>query len=132
MRKKEDKPKATTPTQEFGVADGLDFGTEVNETEIEEKVLSPTSKKKKKVAIDAEIDPSRNYNKYYTPKPKIGSKGGTLGRGSVDEKQRKVQFSLTCTKDQKERFTEASQKEHRKLPEFICLAVEEYIKNHNL
>lgn len=132
MRKKEDKPKSTTPALEFGVADGLDFGTEVNETEAEEKVISPTSTKNKKIAIETDIDPSRNYNKYYTPKPKIGSKGGKLGRGSVDEKERKVQFSLTCTKDQKERFTEASKKEQRKLPEFICLAVEEYIKNHNL
>lgn len=132
MRIKEDKPKATTPKKEFGVADGLDFGTEVNETEIEEKVITPTPPKKKKVTINSEIDPSRNYNKYYTPKPKVGSKGGKLGRGSVDEKERKVQFSLTCTKDQKERFTEASKTEHRKLPEFICLAVEEYIKNHNL
>ena len=130
MRVKNDKPK-----NEFGVADGLDFGNEVDENVDEPVVETPTTvpeKKKKTTVKKAEIDPDRNYSKYYTPKPKKGTKGGTLGRGSVAEKERKVQFSLTCTPAQKQRFIEASEKEYRKLPDFICLAVEEYIKNHNL
>lgn len=130
MRKKDDKPIGG-----FGVADGLDFGNDIEETVVTEKLnTAPKRQPKPEPTIieTAEIDPNRCYSKYYTPKPKKGSKGGILGRGSVDEKERKVQFSLTCTPAQKERFIEASQKEHRKLPEFICLAVEEYIQNHEL
>lgn len=132
MRKKEEKT-----TSGFGVADGLDFGADIEETvSIEEPTVKTEPKKptrtKPTKTETAEIDPNRSYSKYYTPKPKKGSKGGTLGRGAVDEKERKVQFSLTCTPAQKERFIEASQKEHRKLPDFICLAVEEYIENHGL
>lgn len=132
MRKKEDKTAGG-----FGVADGLDFGADIEETvTIEEPTTKaepkPQQKTKPAKTETAEIDPNRCYSKYYSPKPKKGSKGGTLGRGSVDEKERKVQFSLTCTPAQKERFIEASQKDHRKLPDFICVAVEEYIENHGL
>lgn len=132
MRKKEEKTISG-----FGVADGLDFGADIEEAVIPEepKAKAPQKaqpKTKPAPTEKAEIDPNRCYSKYYTPKPKKGSKGGTLGRGSVDEKERKVQFSLTCTPAQKQRFIEASQKEHRKLPDFICLAVEEYIQNHEL
>ena len=79
-----------------------------------------------------EVDPNRSYSKYYTPKPKKGAKGGLLGRGSIEDKDRKVQFSVTCTQSQKERFLKAAQNDHRKLPDFICVAVEEYIKKHKL
>ena len=132
MRKKEEKTAGG-----FGVADGLDFGADIEEiiTPEEPKAKAePKAKVKVKPAKTevAEIDPNRCYSKYYSPKPKKGSKGGTLGRGSVDEKERKVQFSLTCTPAQKERFIEASQKDHRKLPDFICVAIEEYIENHGL
>lgn len=104
--------------------------TEKTEIIIEEKTTEENKSNTENVA--AEIDPNRNYSPYYTPKPKLGTKGGTLGRGAVSEEERKVQFSLTCTPAQKERFKEAAQKDHRKLPDFICLAVEEYIENHNL
>lgn len=128
MRVKNEKP-----TTEFGVADGLDFGNEIDESEkVVEEIAKAPEKKKRATTPKAEIDPNRSYSKYYTPKPKTGSKGGTLGRGSVAEKERKVQFSLTCTPAQKQRFIDASEKEHRKLPDFICLAVEEYIEKHNL
>lgn len=133
MRKKEDKPISG-----FGVADGLDFGASFEENEVieatrqEEPQPKPQPKTKPAKNEQAEIDPNRCYSKYYNPKPKKGSKGGTLGRGSVAETERKVQFSLTCTPSQKERFIEASQKDHRKLPDFICVAVEEYIRNHGL
>lgn len=129
--------KNETKTEEkndsFGVTDGLDFGIEAEET-TEEVVEQPTAtpKPKKAATTKAEVDPNRNYSPYYTPKPKLGSKGGTLGRGAVDKSERKVQFSLTCTPAQKEMFSEAAKKEKRKLPDFICLAVEEYIENHNL
>ena len=132
MRKKEDKT-----TSGFGVADGLDFGADIEETvRIEEHTVKAEPKKPTKTkpakTETAEIDPNRSYSKYYTPKPKKGSKGGTLGRGSVKAEERKVQFSVTCTPAQKESFLKASEKEKRKLPQFICIAVEEYIKNHNL
>ena len=133
--------KGETKTEEkntsFGVMDGLDFGTETED--VAEKVVEqpaeapkPTKKAPAKKTVKAEVDPNRNYSPYYTPKPKLGTKGGTLGRGAVPESERKVQFSLTCTPAQKEMFMEAAKKDRRKLPEFICLAVEEYIENHNL
>ena len=132
MRKKENTS--------FNVADGLDFGNEVEETIVskENAPSEPLSTQKppkapaKKVVEEAEIDPTRNYSPYYTPKPKKGSKGGTLGRGAVDAEERKVQFSLTCTPAQKQMFADAAKKDRRKLPDFICIAVEEYIKNHGL
>lgn len=103
----------------LGVADGFSFDNKNKQNSSAKAVTKP-----------AEIDPNRKYSKYYTPKPKTGSKGGTLGRGAVDE--RKIQFSVTCTQAQKELFKEAAKKDHRRLPEFICLAIEEYIENHNL
>jgi|GEM_PF-1988855 hypothetical protein len=134
--------KNETKTEEkndtFGVTDGLDFGMEVEEIaeEVVEQPVEATKPQKKapakKAPTKAEVDPNRAYSPYYTPKPKLGSKGGTLGRGAVDKSERKVQFSLTCTPAQKEMFSEAAKKEKRKLPDFICLAVEEYIENHNL
>ena len=121
----------------FGVADGFDFGSGT-ETIIEEATVETivTPEKKKKASAGktekTEIDSNRSYSPYYTPKPKKGSKGGILGRGAVDESQRKIQVSLTCTSAQKERFAQAAKKDKRKLPDFICIAVEEYIKNHRL
>lgn len=129
MRKKDNK---TT----LGVADGLDFFN-IEEEPVRElpKIEKESSEPKKTSTLEnqpAEVDPTRNYSPYYIPKPKLGSKGGKLGRGSVPESERKVQFSLTCTPAQKEMFAEAAKKEKRKLPDFICIAVEEYIQNHNL
>lgn len=103
----------------LGVADGINFDDENLQSDSTKAVTKP-----------AEIDPNRKYSKYYTPKPKTGAKGGTLGRGAVSE--RKIQFSVTCTQAQKDLFKEAAKKDHRRLPEFICLAIEEYIENHNL
>lgn len=110
----------------FGVADGLDFNTETN---VSGQIVSEPMPIQ---TTDTRTVPVRSYSKYYTPKPKKGSKGSTLGRGSIDEKERKVQFSLTCTSAQKERFQKAAKKAQRKLPEFICIAVEEYIEKNNL
>lgn len=130
--------KTEAKNDSFGVTDGLNFGMEVEEI-VEEVVEQPVEATKpqkkapaKKAPTKAEVDPNRVYSPYYTPKPKLGSKGGTLGRGAVDKSERKVQFSLTCTPAQKEMFSEAAKKEKRKLPDFICLAVEEYIEKHNL
>lgn len=122
MRNKNPIPAPEKESQ--GVADGLDYsGDNAEESNTSEQ--EPTEKR-------TDIDPNRNYSPYYTPKPKKGSRGGTLGRGAVDASDRKVQFSLTCTPYQKELFSEAAKKDHRKLPDFICVAVEEYIKNHGL
>lgn len=106
-----------------GVADGFEFT-------IEQEGVDLVQPKRK--VFKAEVDPTRAYSKYYTPKPKKGARGGTLGRGAVDADKKKVQFSMTVTPDQKLRFQEAALKERRKLPEFICLAVEEYIERHKL
>lgn len=131
MRKKPER------TESFGVADGFDFSNESDEQvnaekKVESMSTSGVSKIRPVVSTNTEIDPNRCYSPYYTPKPKKGSKGGSLGRGPVDASERKVQFSLTCTPAQKKRFMEAAQNDKRKLPEFICTAVEEYIENHNL
>lgn len=112
--------KGNQPTSDKLLED-LDFGSDMEKPT---KKISHTK--------IAEIDPNRCYSPYYTPKPKLGSKGGTLGRGSVAADERKLQFSVTCTPAQKERFSEAAKKDKRKLPDFICMAVEEYIENHGL
>lgn len=119
MRDKSEKKELS------GVADGLDFIVDVEDIEEATDENDDSSRETEKV----KIDPNRSYSPYYTPKPKKGSKGGILGRGAVDESQRKIQFSLTCTSSQKERFAEAAKKDRRKLPDFICMAVEEYIEN---
>lgn len=124
MRKKEEK-------ESFGVADGFVFDNEIEETPIPERPKKEVPPKSTSTE-SPEVDPNRCYSKYYTPKPKKGAQGGLLGRGAVSEENRKVQFSLTCTPAQKQRFIEAAEKDHRKLPDFICIAVEEYIKNNNL
>lgn len=119
----------------FGVAEGLDFGSDIEDTikeTISETGIDSTKKASVRKTEIVEIDPNRSYSPYYTPKPKKGSKGGILGRGAVEESNRKVQFSLTCTLEQKERFIEAAKKDRRKLPDFICVAIEEYIENHRL
>lgn len=134
MRQKDaNKPKDKEKTNtSYHVTDGITFTVQENDN----TNYNHTSKTQEQVStkniLAAEIDPNRNYSPYYTPKPKLGSKGGVLGRGAVDKSKRKVQFSLTCTPDQKKRFSEAAKKEKRKLPDFICLAVEEYMENHDL
>lgn len=133
MRAKTEKTAAEK--ESLGVADGLDFSVDIEEST--ENIPSPavlnhSQPEKKSSAVETDINTNRNYSPYYTPKPKKGARGGTLGRGAVDPTERKVQFSMTCTPAQKERFLEAAQKEKRKLPDFICLAVEEYMENHNL
>lgn len=108
----------------FNITAGLDFD---NIEGADEQNKAPSED-----ASKAKIDPNRCYSPYYTPRPKLGAKGGTLGRGAVAQSERKEQFSLTCTPAQKEKFKEAAKKEKRKLPEFICIAVEEYIEKHKL
>lgn len=138
MRKKEAKT-----TSSFGVADGFDFEpTSEESSSIIEPFIEaePTPQKKFVPALangnnesrTAELDPNRHYSKYYTPKPKKGARGGDLGRGAVKAEDKKIQFSVSCTPAQKEQFIEAAKKDHRKLPEFVCLAIEEYIRNHSL
>lgn len=102
-----------------GVLNGLDFGDSVQD--------NPTP-----TINPAPIDPKRNYSQYYKPKPRYGSKGGRLGRGSVEKSERKVQFSLTCTSTQKDLFYKAAKNDGRSVSNFVCKAVEEYIKNHEL
>ena len=105
---------------ETGVLNGLEFGDSVQDDPTPNPInLAP-------------IDPTRNYSQYYKPKPRYGSKGGRLGRGAVEKKERKVQFSLTCTSTQKELFYTAAKNDGRSVSNFVCKAVEEYIKNHEL
>ena len=72
----------------FGVTEGLDFGSDVEDTVkgiISETVIDSTKKVSVRKMEIVEIDANRSYSPYYTPKPKKGSKGGTLGRGAVEE-----------------------------------------------
>lgn len=124
------RAKAPKKNEGFGVADGFDFKADSEEKE--ELHTTELTSNKTTISENMLIDPNRSYSKYYDPKPKTGSRGGVLGRGPVDAKDRKVQFSVTCTQEQKRIFADAAKKDKRKLPDFICLAIEEYIKNHNL
>lgn len=131
-------PKQTTPREQerLGIAEGFDFENNLTDYSIENNSENHSEgnipEESQSNTIPAQIDPNRSYSKYYAPKPKTGSRGGVLGRGPVEAKDRKVQFSVTCTQEQKKLFAEAAKKDKRKLPDFICLAIEEYIKNHNL
>lgn len=118
--------KKTSKKQEFDVADGLNFESNISVSN------SNADESQNNLDTTANVDPTRSYSKYYKPKPRKGARGGTLGRGPVSEENRKTQFSLTCTKQQRARFQEAAKNENRNLSNFICLAVEEYIKNHDL
>lgn len=125
MRKKEPKP--------LGVADGFSFdNSSSNEGQIiESTTVEPIVQQPSGTASTTAI-PQRKYSKYYTPNPKIGAKGGVLGRGPVEESERKVQFSVTCTPAQKEIYQKAALADGRKLPDFINKAIQEYIENHKL
>lgn len=133
MRPKEDK---------LGVADGIIFegAEEVSETSEPKKEPKKATPKKqtpkktpKKEAEEQVVSASgRTYSKYYTPKPKKGARGGTLGRGPVNEKDRIIQFSVSCTAKQKERYKKAAAKEGTRFPDFINNAIQEYIENHDL
>lgn len=50
----------------------------------------------------------------------------------IPKEKKKIQVSITCTPAQRDRFKEAARKDHRNFPQFVCLAVEEYMENHNL
>ncbi len=113
--------------KDFGVAEGIDFNFKAREPEIKVKI-EEDKVKNAKTLIDAEIDPNRVYSPYYTPRPKKGVHGGTIGRASVPAEERKIQFTMTCSPAQKELFMEIAKKEKRKLSEFICYAVEYYIE----
>ncbi|RGW47722.1 hypothetical protein DWV67_15340 [Dorea formicigenerans] len=106
MRKKE---------KEHGVADDITFDIESEniDTKPDTTHITSTNSPKSAYATDEKEKKKR-------------------GRNSVSKEKRKIQFSLTCTPAQKKQFVEAAEKEQRTLPNFICRAVEEYIKNHNL
>lgn len=116
---------------ELGVADGFDFSVD---SSIEEtNTLKPPADTNKSVQIKNIPDSAgRTYSKYYIPKPKVGKKGGVIGHPPVNENDRKIQFSISCTKDQKQRYQDAAKADGRKLPDFINHAIQEYIDRHNL
>lgn len=123
----------------FDVAGGLNFDTSFDDDSTTNEAVEPAEDIKaqkvstlKKAPAKVDENTSGEYGRYYTPKPKLGSKGGKLGRRVLQESERKIQFSVTCTAEQKERFIEAAENDRRKLPEFVCLAIEEYIANHKL
>lgn len=128
MRKKE-------PKETFGIVDDLEFGID-NWPQTEENVgLPETMPAVKKTVLklkDVEIDPNRIYTPYYKPRPKEGPCGGKIGRGAVPDEKRIIQFTMSCTKNQKQRFMDAAEKENRRLPNFICNAVEDYIRRNGL
>ncbi len=136
MRKKDPTNVEEKPVT-FEVSEGLDFSLDADvltEESMTQAVPVPNIQKKisSEKTVKAEVDPNRTYSQYYKPRPQLGSRGGVLGRGAVPKSERKIQFSMTCTQPQKERFADAAQKVGRTLPNFICTAVEEYIENHKL
>lgn len=128
MRKKEPKP--------LGVAEGFSFdNSDPAEPQVVEEKTEATTILKPSNAPSSVSAPEvleRTYSKYYTPKPKKGTKGGVIGRGPVEESERKVQFSVTCTPEQKATYQKAATADGRKLPDFVNKAIQEYIENHNL
>lgn len=128
MRKKE-------PKETFGIADDIEFDIEhwpPAEENTSQPETVPTAQKQVMKLKDADIDPGRDYTPYYKPRPKTGPCGGKIGRGAVPIEKRIIQFTMSCTKEQKQRFMEAAEKENRRLPNFICNAVEDYIKRNGL
>ena len=122
-----------------GVAEGLPFDHDL----IENQVIEEEAEKEKsceelgnaapeKASRLPEPNADSKYTKYYHPHPKKGSHGGNLGRRTVQASERKIQFSVTCTPDDKERYRKAAQRDHRKLPDLVTTAIDEYIRNHNL
>lgn len=69
-------------------------------------------------------------NPYYDYHPKIGKRGGTIGRPRQTSK--KTQMSIGCTEEEKQLYVKAAAAEERKLSEFINRAIKEYILNHGL
>lgn len=117
-----------------GVADGFNF----DEKSIEKELAGSETSFQNSPSADSvsssssQILHNSTYKKYYKPHPKKGKRGGDLGRPLVDVSIRKVQFSITCTPSDKNRFQEAAKKDHRKLPDFVKNALDEYIERHHL
>lgn len=116
----------------FGVADGIDFSDSVREEIPEKEALVQKDEKISMEKASADFYTNRSYSKYYTPKPQIGARGGILGRPPIEEDERKIQFSVSCTKGMKELYQRAAKADGKKFPDFINNAIQEYITNHNL
>lgn len=125
-RKKEDSGKKVS------VSEGLEFDTTEN-NEIIETINSKHSGIDNNPTLTVPTnETSRLYSKYYKPHPKLGNKGGVLGKPPVKEQERKRSVSIQLSDSQKERFNQAAAKDSRKWPDFVIRAIEEYIENHNL
>jgi len=116
----------------LGVADGFDFETEMDENPAEEVSKSVKSQNKPPKEPPIVKSDGRTYSKYYTPQPKRGKKGGVIGHPPVNDEDRKIQFSVSCTQSQKEQYQAAARKDGRKLPDLVNRALLEYIENHGL
>lgn len=127
MARIKEKPKEKL----FDVAAGLSFEPDIDETETEKnaQTIINRSPVEEKGHVSS---PGRTYSKYYTPKPQIGARGGILGRPPIEEDERKIQFSVSCTKGMKERYQRAAKADGKKFPDFVNTAIREYIENHNL
>lgn len=126
MRKKEDKKKDPSS----GVAEGIDFDEDIVNSEIDEEIQEHEN-------IKSSSKPSPDtggsvYKKYYQPHPKVGARGGKMGRPVLDVKVRKVQVNITCTPEEKELYRKAAAKDNRNFPGFVNAALHEYIERHNL
>ena len=123
-------PKVSKP---LGVAEGFDFNADnLEDTTSIEVSEPPKAKKEQPQKSSSNNSEERTYSKYYTPKPKVGKRGGVIGRPPIKEEDRKSQFSVSCTERQKEYYKEAARKDGRKLPDFVNKAIQEYIENHGL
>lgn len=93
----------------------------------------PPANSKNRQKSDSDIDSDKpSYKSGYKAHPKEGKNGGRLGRPVLSERQRKVQFNVTCTPDQKESYKKAAERENVSLPAFINRAIEDYIKRNKL
>ena len=61
-----------------------------------------------------------------------GKSGKPIGRPRKGTAKKSVQKHITCTEEQAERYMKAAEKDGRLFPQFATMAIEEYIKNHNL
>lgn len=73
---------------------------------------------------------SVGINPYYDYHPKIGQRGGTIGRPRQTSKR--IQMSIGCTEEEKLMYIKAAAVEERKLSVFVNRAIKEYILNHGI
>ena len=117
------------PINEAELIEGLSFSDTDNIPEPETQPQQSSASDQPTLNEDPD-SAQTSKNKYYKQHPKVGKRGGRIGRPITDNP--KITVSITCTKEQKALYKEAAEKDHRKFPDFVNLALQEYIDRHNL